>query len=507
MVPLQLVIVLSVFVFFAGVIGGILFCGRYAHEPLTPKQESTQDRNTAARIKELKTEAAENPRNPDSWARLGNLYFDTEQYEKSIEAYQKSLSLEPNNPDVWTDLGIMYRSANRPDKAVEAFDRAMAINPKHENSRFNKGVVLLHDLNQPESAIQEWEELSRINPSYELPDGEHIDEAILYYKMKQEYKPSPAGDQPDEKQKPLADPSTGRDQSALEGTNPQSSNTLSLIDRPIEKSLWVTLATLPKGRDLVYKITRIFESRIDFRKLRKGDRITIALDEQIGDKGLPGDVVVRAVKLNHRGKDLYAFHFPDENGGSFFDENGKSLRGAFLLSPVSTGRITSRFSTARLHPVSGKYAPHYGIDYAAPAGTPIVSIADGLVQETATHRAKGKFVRIKHSGGYETEYLHMSRFEKGVARGTSVRQGQIIGYVGATGIATGPHVELRLMKNGRFVDLSKESIRYASFLPSPLLDCFQERVEIFKEYMATGNWENASNVLFTCASEKESEPL
>jgi len=195
-IPLQFVIVLSVFVFFAGVIGGILFCSRYAHEPLTPKPDITVDRNTAAQIERIEKEVALNPGNAGSWTQLGNLCFDSGQYEKAIEAYQKSLSLEPNNPDVWTDLGIMYRSTDHPHKAIEAFERAMTIDPKHQNSLFNKGVVLMYDLRDEESAIKEWEDLSRINPSYELPDGEHIDEAILHYKLKQEDKKRPSDNQP-----------------------------------------------------------------------------------------------------------------------------------------------------------------------------------------------------------------------------------------------------------------------------------------------------------------------
>jgi len=293
----------------------------------------------------------------------------------------------------------------------------------------------------------------------------------------------------------------------LEKGEPLHRKTTAVIDRPIEKSLWHTLSTLHMGQKLVNEITRIFRSRIDFRKLRKGDRIILAFDEEIADERFSGAATVRAVSLNHQGKDFYAFYFPDETGGSYYDEKGRSMETAFLPSPVSTGRITSEFSKVRLHPVSGKYTPHYGIDYAAPAGTPIVSIADGLVQETTAHSTKGKFVRIKHSGGYETEYLHMSRYEKGIVPGAHVTQGSVIGYVGTTGTATGPHVELRLKKDGRFIDLSRETFRHASFLPSPLLDCFQERVELFKESMDTGNSESASNFVFTCASEKESEPL
>ena len=184
MIPLNLFVLLSVFVFLAGAIGGILLCARLGHEGLTPTSGVAKDGRFAAQIEKLQKELAKNPDMVDSWTQLGNFYFDSDQYEKAIEAYRKSLSLEPNNPDVWTDLGIMYRSSGEPQKALEAFDRAITIDPRHGNSRFNKGIVLLHDLKDGDSAIKEWEELSRINPSYES-DGEHIDEIILYHRMKQ----------------------------------------------------------------------------------------------------------------------------------------------------------------------------------------------------------------------------------------------------------------------------------------------------------------------------------
>jgi len=198
MIPLQLVIIISVFMFFGGAIGGILFCGRFGHEKPTPGARVLSGEGLATQIEKLEKEVAVNPGSAGSWTQLGNLYFDSDQYEKSIEAYRKSLSLEPNNPDVWTDLGIMYRLSGQPRKAIEAFDRAIAIDPKHANSRFNKGVVLLNDLEDEVSAIKEWEDLIRINPSYELSDGKHIDEVILHYRMKQGHQGQPATNQPRE---------------------------------------------------------------------------------------------------------------------------------------------------------------------------------------------------------------------------------------------------------------------------------------------------------------------
>jgi len=198
MIPLQLVIIISVFMFFGGAVGGILFCGHFGHEKPTSGARVLSSKGLATQIEKLEKEVAVNPGNAGSWTQVGNVYFDSNQHEKAIEAYQKSLSLEPNNPGVWTDMGIMYRLSGQPAKAIEAFDRAMAIDPKHENSRFNKGVVLLNDLEDETSALREWEELSRINPSYELSDGKHIDEVILYYRMKQGDQGQPAGNQPGE---------------------------------------------------------------------------------------------------------------------------------------------------------------------------------------------------------------------------------------------------------------------------------------------------------------------
>jgi len=303
---------------------------------------------------------------------------------------------------------------------------------------------------------------------------------------------------------PLDDLAIGPDQAsgAVKGETP-SSRTVSVIHRPIEKSLRHTLFDVGLGEDLSRDVTHILEPKIDSRKIAKGDHLTIALDAETADDRSSDVVTVRAVRLNHQGKDFFAFYFALDESGGYYDENGRSLEGIFLDSPVSTGRITSRFAKARLHPVSGKYARHPGIDYAAPTGTPIVSIADGVVKEARNHRTKGKFVRLSHSGGYETEYLHMSRFEPGIKRGISVRRGQTIGYVGRTGIATGPHVELRLKKSGRYIDMSSEKFLQASLLPAPFLDCFQQRAEILKERLESEGDQKAWDFVFYCGLEKE----
>ncbi len=149
-----------------------------ASAPPTPPAASDQSPQLDALVKET----AQNPTNVAAWINLGNLYFDTNQFDKSIWAYQKSLELEPNNPNVLTDMGVMYRRKGQPQEAVKAFDEAIRVDPKHEVARFNKGIVLLHDLEKPEEGIRSWEELLKINPFAMAPGGKSVDELVTIYK-------------------------------------------------------------------------------------------------------------------------------------------------------------------------------------------------------------------------------------------------------------------------------------------------------------------------------------
>ena len=127
-------------------------------------------------------ETAQNPNNVAAWVSLGNLYFDTNQFDKAIWAYKKSLELDPDNPNVLTDMGVMYRRKGQPEEAVKSFDEAIRVDPKHEVSRFNKGIVLLHDLDKPQEGIQAWEQLLKINPFAEAPGGKTVDQLVTIYK-------------------------------------------------------------------------------------------------------------------------------------------------------------------------------------------------------------------------------------------------------------------------------------------------------------------------------------
>ena len=179
----------------------------------------------------------------------------------------------------------------------------------------------------------------------------------------------------------------------------------------------------------------------------------------------------------------------------FFDENGNSLRKAFLKAPLEFSRISSRFSRSRLHPVLGIHRPHLGVDYVAPVGTPVRSTGDGVVITAGYSRGNGNYVKIRHNSVYSTEYMHLSRFGKGVKRGTSVKQGQVIGYVGSTGLATGPHLDYRIYVNGKAVNPLKIELPPSQPLKEELRAEFEQKKSmILKELNQDSDNQNlASN--------------
>ena len=173
--------------FFGGVMFGIYKTGPSAPvqtaAPMQPAPMPQSNADLSNAIAALEREVAANPSNMAAWISLGNNYFDTAQHEKSIQAYQKALALQPNNANVWTDMGIMYRRAGKPRDAINAFDKAIEVDPKHEMSRFNKGIVLMHDLNDIKGAIEAWEELLQINPVAVAPNGMSVDQLVVSMKQ------------------------------------------------------------------------------------------------------------------------------------------------------------------------------------------------------------------------------------------------------------------------------------------------------------------------------------
>ncbi len=221
----------------------------------------------------------------------------------------------------------------------------------------------------------------------------------------------------------------------------------------IETSLWNTMIDNNLDPMLAIKLSDIFAWTIDFFAIQRGDRFRVIYDELYVDSSLVGIGDIYAVQFDHFGDANYAFRFFQDERFDYFDETGVSLRKAFLKAPLDFYRISSRFSYSRLHPVLRIRRPHLGVDYAAPKGTPVMSIGDGIVTERAYQKGGGgNFVKIKHNSVYTTLYMHLSGFGKGITPGTRVKQKQVIGYVGSTGLSTGPHLDFRVFKNGKPID-------------------------------------------------------
>lgn len=221
----------------------------------------------------------------------------------------------------------------------------------------------------------------------------------------------------------------------------------------IRSSLWNTMADNNLDPMLALRLNDIYQWTIDFFAVQKGDRFRVIYEEQFVDSASIGIGNIYAAEFDHYGEAIYAFLFDQDGTADYFDEKGNSLRKAFLKAPLEFYRISSRFSNGRMHPVLRIRRPHHGVDYAAPKGTPVMSIGDGTVFAKAYQKGGGgNYIKIKHNSVYSTTYMHLSGYAKGIGVGSRVRQGQVIGYVGATGLATGPHLDFRVFKNGSAVD-------------------------------------------------------
>ena len=220
----------------------------------------------------------------------------------------------------------------------------------------------------------------------------------------------------------------------------------------ITTSLFDALLENNASIDLAIKLSKIFAWQIDFYRLQKGDNFKVIYEEEYVDTNMVGIGKILGAYFSHYGKDYYAIPFMQDSVYQFFDENGNSLRKQFLKTPIEFARISSRYTSKRLHPVLKVYRPHLGVDYAAPTGTPIKTVGDGVVEAATYTRGNGNYVKIRHNSVYTTQYLHMSRFGNGIKKGTLVKQGQVIGYVGSTGLASGPHCHFIFYINGSPVD-------------------------------------------------------
>ncbi len=228
---------------------------------------------------------------------------------------------------------------------------------------------------------------------------------------------------------------------------------LQLASGTIETSLWESMMASDINPMLAIELSEIFAWTIDFFGIQAGDRYKVIYEESFVDSSSLGIDKILGAWIYHNEHDFWAIPFIQDSVRSFFDEEGNSLRKAFLKAPLRFSRISSGFSNSRYHPVLKIRRPHHGVDYAAPAGTPVQTVGDGVITRVGYQRGGGgNYVKIKHNSVYSTTYMHLSGFGKGVKRGVYVKQGDVIGYVGSTGLSTGPHLDFRFYKNGSAVN-------------------------------------------------------
>lgn len=236
--------------------------------------------------------------------------------------------------------------------------------------------------------------------------------------------------------------------SVYSGTKPTRIET-EIASGTIESSLWNAVVDNGLPPLFAVRLSDIYAWTIDFFGLQKGDSFTAIFDKIYVDSTFVGIGDIHATRFYHVNKDIYGFAFMQDSVRSYFNEGGESLRRAFLKAPLNYSRISSHFSYSRMHPVHRVVRPHTGVDYAAPMGTPVVSIGEGTVIERGYKGGGGNTVKIRHNSVYTTAYLHLSKFGPNIQVGTRVSQGQVIGYVGSTGTSTGPHLDFRVWMNGK----------------------------------------------------------
>ena len=220
----------------------------------------------------------------------------------------------------------------------------------------------------------------------------------------------------------------------------------------ISASLWATMIENNIDPMMANRLSEIYAWTVDFFGLEQGDKFKVIFDEQFVDSISIGIGEIYAASFTHRGEELLAYEYEQDGVKSFFDEKGNSLRRQFLKTPLKFSRISSGYSNSRMHPILKIRRPHRGVDYAAPRGTPINTIGDGTVIKKGYTKSAGYYIKIRHNSVYTSGYNHLSKYPKGIKTGQRVTQGQVIGYVGSTGYATGPHLDFRVWKNGQPVN-------------------------------------------------------
>jgi murein DD-endopeptidase MepM/ murein hydrolase activator NlpD len=251
----------------------------------------------------------------------------------------------------------------------------------------------------------------------------------------------------------------------------------------IDGSLWITMLENDDDPNLAIELSEIYAWTIDFFGLYQNDNYKIVYEKMYSDTQFIGIGDIVAAFFNHINTDNYAFYFEQDSVGDYFDEEGGSLRRTFLKAPLRFSRISSRFSYNRKHPILKIRRPHLGVDYVAPIGTPVHSVGDGIVIRAARNGQAGRMVQVKHNGIYTTKYMHLSKYGSGIRAGVHVKQGQIVGYVGSSGLSTGPHLDFRFYKSGKAVDPLKVKSPPVKPVDPENIESFNKTMNFWKDYL------------------------
>ena len=261
---------------------------------------------------------------------------------------------------------------------------------------------------------------------------------------------------------------------------------LERVDGVIDSSLFQSVADLGESPMLAVRMADIFAWEINFIKdIRQGDKFTLLVEKNFREGEFKRYGKILAAHFVNQDKKHEAFLFRDENGSPYyFTESGESLKRAFLQAPLSFTRISSGFTNRRFHPVLGVWRAHPAIDYAAPSGTPVKAVGNAVVNYAGWGTGAGNYISLKHNGGYETMYLHLSGFARGLKKGNKVSQGEVIGFVGSTGYSTGPHLDFRMKKDGSFINPMSALNPRSESMEKKAQPEFKKRVNYYKGFLS-----------------------
>ena len=260
---------------------------------------------------------------------------------------------------------------------------------------------------------------------------------------------------------------------------------LQVVRGALDGSLEASIANAGGAAALAYVMADVLQWDLDFnRDLRLGDRFAVLYEQVFLNGELYRVGRILALSYENRGRTLMAFRFGEDGG--YYDHEGRPLQKLFLKSPLRYSRVTSGFTNRRFHPILKQYRPHYGVDYGAPVGTPVRVTANGVVQSAGWDNGGGKTVKVRHPNGYLTAYLHLSGFASGIRSGVRVAQGEVIGYVGSTGLSTAPHLDYRMQKNGRWINPQVFRSEPAEPIPAELLPEFEMTRDRFARSLTVG---------------------